>query len=66
MPKEQRDARIAAQGSWEYLLIQMFAFEWAMAYSTFIPLGTLPLNRDAGEAFLELIADDMDALMRGK
>jgi len=66
MPKEQREARIEAQGSWEYLLIQMFAFEWAMAYSTFIPLGTLPMNRDAGEAFLEMIADDMDALMRGK
>jgi len=65
MPKERREARIASQGSWEYLLIQMFAFEWAMAYSTFIKLGSLPLNRDAGEAFLELIADDMDAVMRG-
>lgn len=53
-------------GTWIYLLIQMFAFEWAMAYSSLVKYGRRPLNRAAGEQFLEDIADDMDAVMRGK
>ena len=45
---------------------QMFAFEWAMAYSSLIPLGNRKMNRQAGEDFLGMIADDMDAVMRGR
>jgi hypothetical protein len=37
-----------------------------MAYSSLIKYGKRPLNRDAGEQFLDDIADDMDAVMRGK
>ena len=66
MPPEKMQARVARSGTWTYLLIQMFAFEWAMAYSSLIPLGGRKMNREAGEAFLEMIADDMDAVMRGK
>ena len=44
----------------------MFAFEWAMAYSSLVKYGGKKLNREAGEQFLEDIADDMDAVMRGK
>ena len=64
-PKADRLQDIEAGGTWQYLVIQMFAFEWAMAYSSFIPLGKRAINREAGEVFLGLIADDMDALMRG-
>jgi len=66
VPKEKREASVAAMGTWTYLLIQMFAFEWAMAYSSLIPLGNRKINRQAGEAFLGMIADDMDAVMRGR
>jgi len=66
MPKEERDARVASSGTWQYLLIQMFAFEWAMAYSSLIPLGNRKVNREAGEEFLGMIAEDMDAVMRGR
>ena len=66
MPPEKMQARVAAMGTWTYLLILMFACEWAMAYSSLIPLGGRKMNREAGEAFLEMIADDMDAVMRGK
>ncbi len=66
IPKEKREASVAAKGTWTYLLIQMFAFEWAMAYSSLIPLGNRKINRQAGEAFLGMIADDMDAVMRGR
>ena len=65
-PKEEREAQVAAMGTWTYLLIQMFAFEWAMAYSSLIPMGNRKVNREAGEAFLGMIADDMDAVMRGR
>jgi len=66
VPKEKREAQVAASGTWTYLLIQMFAFEWAMAYSSLIPMGNRKMNREAGEAFLGMIADDMDAVMRGR
>ena len=66
MPKDKREAQVAAMGTWTYLLIQMFAFEWAMAYSSLIPMGNRKMNREAGEAFLSMIADDMDAVMRGR
>ncbi len=59
-------ASAESRGTWVYLVIQMFAFEWAMAYSSLIKYGKRPLNRDAGEQFLDDIADDMDAVMRGK
>ena len=66
MPREQMQARAEAEGTWVYLLIQMFAFEWAMAYSSVVKYGKKPLNRSTGEQFLEDISDDMDAVMRGK
>jgi hypothetical protein len=59
-------ASAESRGTWVYLLIQMFAFEWAMAYSSLVKYGGKKLNREAGEQFLEDIADDMDAVMRGK
>ena len=59
-------ANVEAQGTWVYLLIQMFAFEWAMAYSTLVKYGDEPLVRETGEKFLEHIADDMDGVMRGR
>jgi hypothetical protein len=64
--REQMEASAETRGTWVYLLIQMFAFEWAMAYSTLIPYGERTLNRGAGEQFLEDISDDMDAVMRGR
>lgn len=64
-PKAERLEDIEVSGTWQYLLIQMFAFEWAMAYSSFIPMGKRALDRKTGEAFLAMIADDMDAIMRG-
>ena len=66
VPREQMEAQAAGEGTWVYLLIQMFAFEWAMAYSSIIPYGDKPLNRSTGERFLEDISDDMDAVMRGR
>ena len=54
------------RGTWVYLLIQMFAFEWAMAYSSLVKYGARTLNREAGEQFLEDISDDMDAIMVGR
>jgi hypothetical protein len=65
VPREKQLAQIEAQGTWVYLLIQMFAFEWAMAYSTVIPYGQRSLCRQSGEEFLMDISDDMDAVMRG-
>lgn len=63
---EQRQAEIKTYGTWRYLLIQMFAFEWAMAYSSIIPYGSEPLNRATGKKFLRDIASDMDAVMRSR
>tara|TARA_B100000214_G_scaffold338847_1_gene284260 strand:+ start:3890 stop:5035 length:1146 start_codon:yes stop_codon:yes gene_type:complete len=65
-PPDLREAQIAAEGTWIYLLIQMYAFQWAMVYSSIVPMGKEPLIRATGEKFLELIAEDMDAVMRGK
>jgi len=65
VPKEVMEARIASGGTWRYLLIQMFAFEWAMAYSTLIPYGKKSMVRSTGEKFLEDIAEEMDDLMMG-
>ena len=59
-------ASAEGMGTWVYLLIQMFAFEWAMAYSSIVKYGMNNLNREAGEKFLEDISDDMDAVMRGR
>jgi len=64
--REEMEATIEQEGTWRYLLIQMFAFEWAMAYSTIMPYGGRKLIREAGEKFLEDISDDMDAVMRGR
>jgi len=66
VPREEMQANVESQGTWVYLLIQMFAFEWAMAYSTVIPYGQRSLNRQTGEQFLIDISDDMDAVMRGR
>jgi len=66
VPRAQMVASAESRGTWVYLLIQMFAFEWAMAYSSLVKYGGKKLNREAGEQFLEDIADDMDAVMRGK
>jgi hypothetical protein len=44
----------------------MFAFEWAMAYSTLIPYGNNPKVKATGEKFLEDIAEEMDNVMRCK
>ena len=65
-PKAETEAQIAQEGTWRYLLIQMFAFEWAMAYSTLIPYGSKPMVRQTGEQFLEDIADEMNDVMRSK
>ena len=65
-PPDLREAQIAAEGTWIYLLIQMYAFQWAMVYSSIVPMGKEPLIRATGEKFLELIVEDMDAVMRGK
>lgn len=62
----QRQAEIKTYGTWRYLLIQMFAFEWAMAYSSIIPYGSEPLNRDTGKKFLRDLSSDMDAVMRSR
>jgi hypothetical protein len=66
VPREDMIASAEERGTWVYLLIQMFAFEWAMAYSSLVKYGGRPLNREAGERFLEDISDDMDAVMRGR
>jgi len=66
VPRAKMVASAESRGTWVYLLIQMFAFEWAMAYSSLVKYGGKTLNRKAGEQFLEDIADDMDAVMRGK
>lgn len=66
VPREEMIASAEERGTWVYLLIQMFAFEWAMAYSSLVKYGGRPLNREAGERFLEDISDDMDAVMRGR
>tara|TARA_B100000686_G_scaffold59709_2_gene64215 strand:+ start:7119 stop:8273 length:1155 start_codon:yes stop_codon:yes gene_type:complete len=66
VPRAQMQANVEAQGTWVYLLIQMFAFEWAMAYSTLVKYGDEPFVRETGEKFLEHIADDMDGVMRGR
>lgn len=64
--QEQKQAEIKTYGTWRYLLIQMFAMEWAMAYSSVIPYGSEPLNRDTGKKFIADIASDMDAVMRSR
>ncbi len=66
VPRAQMVASAESRGTWVYLLIQMFAFEWAMAYSSLVKYGARNLNREAGEQFLEDISDDMDAVMRGR
>ena len=66
IPPAIREAQIASEGTWVYLLIQMYAYQWAMAYSSVVPMGKEPLIRATGERFLDLISGDMDAVMRGK
>tara|TARA_B110000444_G_scaffold167446_1_gene156456 strand:+ start:3608 stop:4768 length:1161 start_codon:yes stop_codon:yes gene_type:complete len=60
------DAMVEQKGTWVYLLIQMFALQYAMLYSSILPLGSRPLTRETGEQFLSMIADDMDSVMRGE
>tara|TARA_R110002012_G_scaffold75574_6_gene190947 strand:- start:5781 stop:6908 length:1128 start_codon:yes stop_codon:yes gene_type:complete len=61
--KEKREQILKQQGSWTYLVIQMFAFEWAAVYSTYFPYGN-KRGRNAGKQFLKDIADEMDNVMR--
>ena len=61
--KENRERQVKQQGSWTYLVIQMFAFEWAAAYSTYFSYGN-KRGRNAGKQFLKDIADEMDKVMR--
>ncbi len=63
--ESEKLAEIESEGTWRYLLIQMFAFEWAMAYSSRLKMGKKPLKRETGEYFLDLISHDMDKVMRG-
>jgi len=65
VPRADAEAFAEEQGTWVYLLIQMFAMEWAMAYSCLMPYGSMPLDRYTGEKWLEDVSDDMDAVMRG-
>jgi|TARA_R110002110_G_scaffold25843_4_gene95503 hypothetical protein len=62
---DEREAEIAQRGTWVYLLIQMYAYQWAMVYSSIFKMGSNPLIRATGEKFLDLIASDMDKVMRG-
>lgn len=66
VPRADMIASAESRGTWVYLLIQLFAFEWAMAYSSIVKYGARSLQRASGEQFLEDISDDMDAVMRGK
>lgn len=63
--KEKRVARVQQQGSWTYLLIQMFAFEWAAVYSTYFPYEN-QMNRESGKKFLHAIGPTMDGVMGSK
>lgn len=65
VPKKQMEQRIEAQGTWVFLLIQMFAFQWAAIYSTFFDYGGLK-DRSAGEKFLKDISEEMNNVMRMK
>ena len=61
--KEKREQIVKRQGSWTYLVIQMFAFEWAAAYSTYFSYGN-KRGRNAGKQFLKDIASEMNQVMR--
>jgi len=62
--KEQIEREIASKGSWIHLLIQMFAFEWAAVYSTYIPYRG-KTGKGAGKQFLMDIGPTMDKAMKG-
>jgi len=66
VPKAKQDAIIAQRGTWVYLVIQMFAFQWAAIYSTYIPYNGKSNSREAGKEFLRDIAEDMDGVMRSQ
>jgi len=61
--KEQREQFVKQRGSWTYLVIQMFVFEWAAAYSTYFPYGNKQ-GRNSGKQFLTDIANAMNQVMR--
>lgn len=63
MTKEKRERFVKQRGSWTYLVIQMFAFEWAAAYSTYFKYGSKK-GRNASKQFLKDIADEMNNVMR--
>jgi hypothetical protein len=63
--KEDVERIVAQQGSWVHLLIQMFAFEWAAAYSTFFPYGR-KTGKKAGKQFLLDLGETMNKVMRGE
>ena len=65
VPKEEQDANVQRMGTWLYLLIQMFAFQWAAIYSTYLPYGGSK-SRTSGKQFLRDISETMDKCMRGK
>jgi len=54
---------VKQRGSWTYLVIQMFVFEWAAAYSTYFPYGNKQ-GRNSGKQFLTDIANAMNQVMR--
>jgi hypothetical protein len=56
---------IEQHGTWLFLLIQMFAFQWAAIYSTFFDYRGMK-NRSAGEKFLKDISEEMNNVMRMK
>ena len=63
--KERMDAIVAKQGSWFYLVIQMFVFEWAAVYSSYIPYNKKKKVL-AGKEFLKDIAPTMNLVMMGE
>lgn len=60
--KAEQEALIKQEGSWLFLLIQMFAFQWAAVYSTYIKYGNKQGKR-RGKQFLEDIAETMNDVM---
>tara|TARA_R110002012_G_scaffold308943_1_gene515655 strand:+ start:35 stop:1162 length:1128 start_codon:yes stop_codon:yes gene_type:complete len=52
--KEKMDAIVSRQGSWVYLVIQMFAFEWAAVYATYFKYNNKKSVKGAKEFLIDL------------
>ena len=65
MTKEKMDERIKQRGSWMYLGIQMFVFQWAAAYTTYFKYNKRSSVKGAKE-FLTDIAPTMNLVMRSE